>query len=232
MKLQRLYSELQESLAWINDIGLSNSDINHIKKELEKVLGIISSDLRFISSGKYAHVCIYSAMILCCMLYTIYSALSGHVRVYICVLCIVFNLELQRANNNYEEKLKSGCAAENTMFSLSWDIEELKYLNDEYRKMYSEIVECTNACSSEMFQQRNIPRRLTQIRKKLCDLHKRITHFKRIRATHIFVLMISSDTRNKKPYALPVQWFPYAGLKETDIRRLISNLCSKMISLE
>ena len=146
------------------------------------------------------------------------------------VLCSCI-LELQRANNSYEEKLKSGCAAENTMFSLSWDIEELKYLNDECRKMYSEIVECTNACTSEMFQQRNIPQRLTQIRKKLCDLRKRITHFKRIPATHIFVLMISSDTRDKKPYALPVQWFPYAGLKETDIRRLISNLCSKMVSL-
>ena len=150
---------------------------------------------------------------------------------YTYVYYIVFNLELQRANNNDEEKLKSGCAAENTMFSLSWDIGELKYLNDECHKMYSEIVECTNACSSEMFQQHNIPRRLTQIRKKLCDLRKRITHFKRIPATHIFVLMISSDTRNKKPYALPVQWFPYAGLKESDIRRLISNLCSTMVSL-
>ena len=38
------------------------------------------------------------------------------------------------------------------MFSLSWDIEELKYLNDECCKMCSEIVERTNACSSEMFQ--------------------------------------------------------------------------------
>ena len=51
----------------------------------------------------------------------------------------------------------------------------------------------------------------------LCDLRIRITHFKRIPATHIFVLMISSDTRDKKPYALPVQWFPYAGLKKTGL---------------
>ena len=86
-KLQRLYSELQESLAWINNIGLSDSGINHIKKELEKVLGIISSDLHFISSGKYVHVCIYSTIQYSrSVLHTIiYSALSKHVRVYICV---------------------------------------------------------------------------------------------------------------------------------------------------
>ena len=41
-------------------------------------------------------------------------------------------------------------AAENTMFSLSWDTEELKCITIECHKMYSEIVEC---CTSEMFQQ-------------------------------------------------------------------------------
>ena len=44
--------------------------------------------------------------------------------------------------------------------------------------------------------------------------------------------MVSSDARDKKPYALPVQWLPYAGLKEEDIHRLISDLCNKMVSLE
>ena len=61
--------------------------------------------------------------------------------------------------------------------------------------------------------------------------HKRIVHFRRVPATHIFVLMISSDARDKKPYAVPVQWIPYAGLKEEDIRKLVSNLCQKMVSL-
>ena len=91
------------------------------------------------------------------LLYIIRACTCIHTYVYyVLYLCI---LELQSANNNYEEKLKSGCAVENTMFSLSWDIEELKYLNDECCKMYSEIVECINACTSEMFQQCNIPRR-------------------------------------------------------------------------
>lgn len=42
--------------------------------------------------------------------------------------------------------------------------------------------------------------------------------------------MLSSDLRDQKPYALPVQCLPYAGLKEIDIRRLITDLCKAMIS--
>ena len=143
----------------------------------------------------------------------------------------MYTLELRTANSNYEEKLKSNSTTDQTKFSLSWDIEELKDISKECRKMYSDLTECSNACTSELFQQSNVPRKLAQIRERLCELTKRIVHFKREPATHIFVLMISSDARDKKPYALPVQWFPYTGLKESDIRRIVSELCKKMISL-
>jgi len=117
------------------------------------------------------------------------------------------------------------------MFSLSWDIEELKRIDIECCKLYSEVTECINGCTLEIFQSCNVPRRLVQIRQKLFDLNKRIVHFRRIPATYIFVLMISSGSRDKKPYAVSVQWIPYAGLKEKDIRRLISNLCQEVVSL-
>ena len=44
------------------------------------------------------------------------------------------------------------------------------------------------------------------------------------------VFMISSVLCNQKPYALPVQCIPYAGLKETDIFRLVSALAKEMVS--
>ena len=48
-------------------------------------------------------------------------------------------------------------------------------------------------------------------------------------ATHIFVLIISSELRDKQPYAVPVQFFPYAGLKEVDMRRIITQLVKEMV---
>ena len=60
---------------------------------------------------------------------------------------------------------------------------------------------------------------------------KRIAHFQRNPDTHVFVLMVSSETREKKPYSLPVQCIPYAGLKEVELCRLVSDLCKGMTSL-
>ena len=40
-------------------------------------------------------------------------------------------IELRTANSAYEEKLKSGGTTDQTMFSLSWDVEELKNISVE-----------------------------------------------------------------------------------------------------
>jgi len=144
---------------------------------------------------------------------------------------VVYLLELRTANSTYEEKLESNSTTDQTMFSLSWDIEELKRICSESRKIYNDLTECVNSCTHKLFHESNVPRKLTQIRQRMRDVTKRIVHFKREPTTHIFVLMICSDARDKKPYALPVQWFPYAGLKEVDLRRIISELCKKMVLL-
>ena len=47
-------------------------------------------------------------------------------------------------------------------------------------------------------------------------------------ATHIFVFMLSSETRNRKPYALPVQCLPIASLKDAQVRDLVNKIVSVM----
>lgn len=117
------------------------------------------------------------------------------------------------------------------MFSISWDIEEPKSLHLELCKMHQELTYCVNACDHGLFQEQNIPRNLTKIRSTLCELLRRMAHFRRNPATHIFVLMVSCDARDKKPYALPVQCIPYACFKEIEVRRLVSSLCKEMVTL-
>ena len=58
-----------------------------------------------------------------------------------------------------------------------------------------------------------------------------MAYFRRNPAIRIFVLMISCDARDKKPYALPVQCLPYADLKEIEVHRLVSNLSKEMVTL-
>ena len=78
--------------------------------------------------------------------------------------------------------------------------------------------------SESTVQQLNIPRRLTAIRQRLSAIVKALYRWKRTAASHVFVFMISSELRNKKPYALPVQC---VGLKENDIRQLTNKLIAK-----
>lgn len=43
---------------------------------------------------------------------------------------------------------------------------------------------------------------------------------KRTAATHIMVIAIADEQRNRKPYALPVQNLPYKFLRDKDVRGL------------
>ena len=76
---------------------------------------------------------------------------------------------------------------------------------------------------------KNIPRKLSSIRKHLLEVIHGVFHFKYVAASHIFVMMISSELRNKKPYALPIQCLPYAGLKETNIRSMVRLVVQEMV---
>ena len=118
------------------------------------------------------------------------------------------------------------------MFSLCWEIEELKKLTDELRKLRPTIGSIIGRLSTSDFfmQEQNLPRILSDLRERLVFLVKGIARFRRTAATHLFVVMISSELRNKKPYALPIQCLPYAGLKESDIRTVVVNVVKEMKS--
>ena len=133
-----------------------------------------------------------------------------------------------KANTEYQDKLKAGHSTEQTMFSLSWDVEELKALNSEGCNIHQELLMCLEYCVPGLFYEHNTASKLTSIQTRLLGFIKRVVHFRRTPATHVFVFMLSSDLRDQKPYALPVQCLPYAGLKEVDMRRLITDLCKAM----
>ena len=61
----------------------------------------------------------------------------------------------------------------------------------------------------ELFRDYNIPNELGSIRTKLCEIIKRTAYFRRNLATHMFVMMVCSETCRKKSYALPLQCLPY-----------------------
>lgn len=211
-QLECLQQQFKQQLKWAEGIGLeSRSTPDKIRHDLSSAMEHTTTELEFITSGK--------------LLFSISSMGS----LEMCFYCV----GLQTAQAEYEEKLTSGHAAEQTMFALTWDIEELTQLAAANRTLHVDLAVALDIASNpdtDQHQLLNLPRKLDSIRKRRADMIRRTTRFKRKPATHIFVLMISSELRDKKPYALPVQCLPYAGLKESDIRRIVSELIKEMVA--
>ena len=62
----------------------------------------------------------------------------------------------------------------------------------------------------------------------LRDLYKK----KRQAASHVMVIMVSEEKRDRKPYAMPVQYVPYRNIRDQYVRDLLVELKREMVKLE
>lgn len=58
------------------------------------------------------------------------------------------------------------------MFSLIWEIEELKSINTKGRSIHEDLMICNNFCTLSSFQQNNVAGKLTSIWEKLLQFTK------------------------------------------------------------
>lgn len=52
---------------------------------------------------------------------------------------------------------------------------------------------------------------------------------KRTAATHIFVVIISTEVRTRKPYALPIQCFSYSGLGVAKLSCILNKILNATV---
>ncbi len=137
---------------------------------------------------------------------------------------------LKVLSDEYSNKQKEGKSTATVMFRLAWDIKDMSDLIESGRTLKvtcQVLVEKSSLDESDWIGQ-NIPRKLNNVRCTLktfiCGLFK----YKRTAATHILVVMISTEERNRKPYALPVQCMPYVGLKDNQVREIFDDIIRYM----
>ena len=137
------------------------------------------------------------------------------------------------AAKRYEEKLGKESGQSKIMLSLAWNLDDLEQLNTlscglrvEVRSLLG-VMEDVN--SDPRPQELNVPQRLERVRKKLITLAKGVSRYRRESANHIFVFMISPESRAFKSYAVPVQCVPYVGMNESRLLKLIRALIKAMV---
>lgn len=154
--------------------------------------------------------------------------MHNHIGLIACIF--ILNVELHQANSEYETKLTSSGCKDSIMFSLCWDIDELNKLKEDLQKIRVEIGALLRTMSEQSDDTVcvNIPLKLGALRGMLERSIKAVTKFKRIPATHMFVIMISCELRESIPYAIPIQCLPCKTLKEVDIREIINTVLREM----
>lgn len=123
-------------------------------------------------------------------------------------------------SNEYSTKIAKGSSPTNTLYQLAWNVDEIGRLIDSGRKARVEVQCLLDSLKSGNESRANIHHRVSQVKSSLCEIVKGYYRYRRTAATHILVI-ISTETRTKKPYALPVQCLPYrlcntGGAKQCD----------------
>ena len=135
---------------------------------------------------------------------------------------------LQDAAKKYSEKQTEGKCPEKVMFGLAWDVEELQRLDQAGRAL---TVDCQCLMDKLLIPdynkvEDNFPKQLCSFKARAIKYAKSVVKYRRIAATHLLVVMISPEQRNRKPYALPVQCVPYSSLGDETVR----SICDKVIT--
>ena len=119
---------------------------------------------------------------------------------------------------------------EKTLFSMAWIIKELEVLTKKMRDLVVDITCLNDKIQDENYDlvKENVPRKLMSICTSLKDAVKLLSKHQRTAATHLFVILISTESRCSKPYALPVQCLPIAGLRDRQARDLANSVITSM----
>ena len=146
------------------------------------------------------------------------------------VSCII-HVALEETQRLYEEKLSATVKVpEKTLHKLAWKIQELEILSKRMRGLSVDIssVVCQLKDEGCNLHDKNVALKLTSIRTSLLDAVKMLSKHQRVAATHIFAVLISTEGRNSKPYALPVQCLPIKTLKDEQARFLANQVVDAM----
>ena len=141
---------------------------------------------------------------------------------------------LTNANMLYEKKYSAQNTGKKILMELCWETVEFSKLVQHNQALKSFFADLLSVLASSDFDFdmaqiiRNIMGKKPEMFEYLYSLFKKR---RQPAATHVFVLLISNEQRNKKPYCMPVQYIPYYSLKDQTVASFCQAIRQKMVEL-
>ena len=136
----------------------------------------------------------------------------------------------EKVRKDYEEKRAKQKSSE-TMMTLAWDLHGFEELLSQCVKFTEVVHQLKGALSLPRSRHGNIKAEVSTLRNQLLNYVKNLYGKKRTAATHLFVFMIADDSRNVKPYAVPVRVLPFKSVTDKKVRELEEELRNAMTSI-
>ena len=124
----------------------------------------------------------------------------------------------EESNVSYNQMLDQGTSAEKKVMECAWNALEFQELLKRWKVLKFEL---ENAIE---MHRTGAKFDLMALKLKLKQYLKDLMLKKRIAAKYLLVFMIADELRNRKPYAIPVQFLPYKSITDAKLIELASNL--------
>jgi len=146
---------------------------------------------------------------------------------------VIFLTEaLKKADEIYLTKFNSPNSSQSLLMNLCWETVEYNTLLQEAQALYSRLDNLLPYLDPTCPRIGDVIASLQNLSKQLADYFCNLFVKKRQpAATHILIMMVSEERRNKKPYTLPVQYVPYHTIRDQYIRDLSKSVKMKMTEL-
>ena len=121
----------------------------------------------------------------------------------------------QLAVENYRKKFDNRSTPEEALKNANWNVVEFQTLLQQAQMLkiaYEEQLSCLNPAVFVPLGMQSIMASLRALVQPAKSYLRNLFKKKRTAATHILVLMLSDERRNKKPCALPVRYVAYRSL--------------------
>ena len=146
---------------------------------------------------------------------------------------VVFLTEgLKNADEIYQTKFNSPNASQSMLMHLCWETVEYNTLLQQAQAIHSRLDSLLPFLNPASPRVVDVTASLNNMANDWKEYLQNVFVKKRQpAATHVLMLMVSEERRNKKPYALPVQYVPYYSIRDQYIRDLSKEVKTEMTKL-
>ena len=140
---------------------------------------------------------------------------------------------LKEADAAFQKKFSSPNASQALLKSLCWERVEYNTLLQQAQAFRTTLESLLPHLQPGCPRVQDVARSLRELREDLLKYLRNLFVKKRQPpATHVLAILVSEERRNKKPYAIPVQFVPYSSIRDQYIRDLTANVKTEMVKMD